>query len=409
MAISIDKVYQRVLALANKEQRGYITPQEFNLLAGQAQSDIFESYFHDKKSALQIPGNQSKASDDVEMLRDKIAIHRKTDISGTNAILPFECHWLESVYKEPTRNIRTISIKFSDATDIGLGSGDVLPGHIALFRMSSNGLMDGSIMGGVYSSSTSSDPTGPVGEYIFKVVFKVKETDGTLLTNLEHPDLVGGTPPFHSVIVFKNYTASQVAEAFVNSALPTSQYISTIDSTDPTVVNIRYVKTKIWELESLWGQEQFENYTNSNLQQRKYVNSGSEGNVIYEEVDREQWVYIKSNKKLAPTKDSRGIYYKSNALQSSQTQLEVFPTLSISDALKVDYIKKPADPKWAYVVVNNKALYNPNLSTNSLLHASEEGTLTNKILELAGIVINKPGLSEVILRNEQLKEAKEIK
>ena len=43
------------------------------------------------------------------------------------------------------------------------------------------------------------------------------------------------------------------------------------------------------------------------------------------------------------------------------------------------------------------------------LHASEESTLTNKILELAGIVINKPGLSEVILRNEAVKEANENK
>ena len=29
--ILIDKVYQRVQALANKEQRGYITPKDFNL------------------------------------------------------------------------------------------------------------------------------------------------------------------------------------------------------------------------------------------------------------------------------------------------------------------------------------------------------------------------------------------
>ena len=46
MAISVDTIYQRVLALANKEQRGYITPQEFNLLANQAQMQIFESYFY---------------------------------------------------------------------------------------------------------------------------------------------------------------------------------------------------------------------------------------------------------------------------------------------------------------------------------------------------------------------------
>ena len=46
--ISIDTEYQRVLAIANKEQRGYITPQEYNLLANQAQMQIFESYFYTK-------------------------------------------------------------------------------------------------------------------------------------------------------------------------------------------------------------------------------------------------------------------------------------------------------------------------------------------------------------------------
>ena len=40
MAVSIDTVYQTVLALANKEQRGYITPQEFNLFANQVQLEI---------------------------------------------------------------------------------------------------------------------------------------------------------------------------------------------------------------------------------------------------------------------------------------------------------------------------------------------------------------------------------
>jgi hypothetical protein len=45
--VSIDTVYQRVLSIANKEQRGYITPQEYNLLANQAQMMIFEQYFYD--------------------------------------------------------------------------------------------------------------------------------------------------------------------------------------------------------------------------------------------------------------------------------------------------------------------------------------------------------------------------
>ena len=45
--VNINTVYQRVLTIANKEQRGYITPAEFNVLANQAQMDIFEQYFYD--------------------------------------------------------------------------------------------------------------------------------------------------------------------------------------------------------------------------------------------------------------------------------------------------------------------------------------------------------------------------
>ena len=47
MPVNVDTVYQTVQALANKEQRGYLTPQEFNLFANQAQHDIFEQYFYD--------------------------------------------------------------------------------------------------------------------------------------------------------------------------------------------------------------------------------------------------------------------------------------------------------------------------------------------------------------------------
>ena len=53
--VNIDTVYQKVLALANKEQRGYVTPQEFNLLANKAQLDIYGNYFHNLKMAYHKP------------------------------------------------------------------------------------------------------------------------------------------------------------------------------------------------------------------------------------------------------------------------------------------------------------------------------------------------------------------
>ena len=45
--VNTNNVYQKVLAFANKEQRGYITPQEFNLFADQVQMEILEQYFYD--------------------------------------------------------------------------------------------------------------------------------------------------------------------------------------------------------------------------------------------------------------------------------------------------------------------------------------------------------------------------
>ena len=44
---------------------------------------------------------------------------------------------------------------------------------------------------------------------------------------------------------------------------------------------------------------------------------------------------------------------------------------------------------------NKKALYNSNASVDFDLHKSEEDTLVYKILELAGIVINKPGIMQI--------------
>ena len=66
--VRIDNVYQRVLALANKEQRGYITPQEFNLLANHAQLEIIDQYFYDLNQFSRGRGNSTDFSDMVDLI-----------------------------------------------------------------------------------------------------------------------------------------------------------------------------------------------------------------------------------------------------------------------------------------------------------------------------------------------------
>jgi len=97
--VNIDTVYQKVLNFASKEQRGYITPQEFNLFANQAQKEIFEQYFYDVNQFRRVPGNDTTYADVDDILEEKLQIFEviedQNDITGfeddgntTNKILP---------------------------------------------------------------------------------------------------------------------------------------------------------------------------------------------------------------------------------------------------------------------------------------------------------------------------------
>lgn len=97
--ISIDAVYQRVLALANKEQRGYITPQEFNLLANHAQLEIIDQYFYDLNQFSRGRGNSTDFSDMVDLIEEKIGfLTLQTTITGGNPFaLPGDLYHLGNV------------------------------------------------------------------------------------------------------------------------------------------------------------------------------------------------------------------------------------------------------------------------------------------------------------------------
>ena len=111
--VNIDTVYQRVLAVANKEQRGYITPQEFNLLANQAQMDIFEQYFYDLNQFSRIPNNNTEYADMVKLLDEKISIFKTSSslvYSSPNFILPGEIYRLGSIIYN-VREVERVSDK----------------------------------------------------------------------------------------------------------------------------------------------------------------------------------------------------------------------------------------------------------------------------------------------------------
>ena len=115
MAVSVDTVYQRVLALANKEQRGYITPQEFNLFANQAQLETIEQYFYDINQFSRLNNNETDYSDMISLLNEKLGVFKKhsSNITKTSGYysLPNDLLTLGKVFSS---GIEVDEVKYSD-------------------------------------------------------------------------------------------------------------------------------------------------------------------------------------------------------------------------------------------------------------------------------------------------------
>ena len=75
--VNVDTVYKTVLYILNKEQRGYITPDEFNRLGTQVQREVFEQYFEELNQQLRVPQNDSEYANRIKNLEEKIGIFKK--------------------------------------------------------------------------------------------------------------------------------------------------------------------------------------------------------------------------------------------------------------------------------------------------------------------------------------------
>ena len=111
MSININDVYRTVQSILNKEQRGYIAPQEFNKFAEQAQLEIFESYFYDKSHF----STSKKGADGMQSMNlteklDLFMVYDSSDLTLTDNRfdLPSELYRLSQVYYTDTNGTRIV-------------------------------------------------------------------------------------------------------------------------------------------------------------------------------------------------------------------------------------------------------------------------------------------------------------
>lgn len=120
MAININAVYKSVLSVLNKEQRGYLTPDEFNKIAKQAQIQLLDIAFmqYNKVLTLEVQGRVNAGYADVpSKVKEKIdAFYKTSSVSLTDGVgsLPTD------IYKaiELTNSNRTLPFELVDKHEL---------------------------------------------------------------------------------------------------------------------------------------------------------------------------------------------------------------------------------------------------------------------------------------------------
>ncbi len=111
MAVNVDTVYKTVLYILNKEQRGYMTPDEFNKVGQQVQLEIFEAYFEELNQLQRQPQTNTEFSDRVQQIQNKIATF---EVEGTATFdtsffyLPSNLHRLGEIYYNDTTIVQPV-------------------------------------------------------------------------------------------------------------------------------------------------------------------------------------------------------------------------------------------------------------------------------------------------------------
>tara|TARA_R110001599_G_scaffold67656_1_gene190907 strand:+ start:154 stop:945 length:792 start_codon:yes stop_codon:yes gene_type:complete len=183
--VNIDTVYQRVQALSNKEQRGYLTPQEFNLFANQAQMEIFEQYFYDLNQAARVPGNNKVIADVDDMLEEKISIFEvlqfgswvsaNMPVTANGMTIPAEVYRLEKIF-----------LLFADTFG---GGANATPLHVPVEIMSYKEVQEA-----LLSPLTRPTPSRPIGSITgggLLVVGQVFNDNGFITTQFAYQGIFG--------------------------------------------------------------------------------------------------------------------------------------------------------------------------------------------------------------------------
>lgn len=98
----IDLIYKTLLTIINKENQGYVSPTEFNILANNVQSEIFRGYFEDdnrdknrENKGLTNKGYGNLDFNQRQRIQQFSATSPTLSLSGSSFSLPSDLYFIE--------------------------------------------------------------------------------------------------------------------------------------------------------------------------------------------------------------------------------------------------------------------------------------------------------------------------
>ena len=141
----INDVRNTVLSIISKDNRGYITPDEFNLFAKQAQLEIFEQYIYsysnsiNKQNARMFGEGYTDVPKNMGEVLDSFSTLAALTFSNPNFLLPIDFYYLERVMYNNTIEVEKVSQrKISALLNSNLTAPDV---NNPVYTMSDPGLV----------------------------------------------------------------------------------------------------------------------------------------------------------------------------------------------------------------------------------------------------------------------------
>jgi len=125
MAINVNTVYNTVLTILNKEQRGYLTPDEFNQVGSQVQLELFEKYFEDYNQYIRMPKTDVEFASKIDHILEEIQIFELTNNSskviGSNTYLQPDDGVLTASIISAGSGYASSGLKQTTTTGLGTG------------------------------------------------------------------------------------------------------------------------------------------------------------------------------------------------------------------------------------------------------------------------------------------------